>query len=361
MQKIMMNDYIGWGDNLFIRYFFNIITMTILNIPDDFKTFEDEHKITYDFNLTIFTHGDKVKFAVGEIATSWMGCDDSFIKRIQFDELNPCFLERHLAKEIEIRNALERGVELLNDGKYSNAISEFDDVLYYDDEYGQALLYKSKAIFSQGHFVKSLRHYKRAVKLDSSLKDADYHRLLLKKSSQERDDFPKIKRNIYAGDEYFSKGEFAKALESYDRALANPTKFKTKILSKLLNKKATALVKLKLIDDAVEVFKESVKVKPNDYALFNLGMYDYENNSHEFMRHLSITKRQLLVKAEKLDDVGEHVLALECVDEFLDNHYKVDDDYMCALNLKLAILGHLGTDSAGVESIVVQLSSFNSN
>ncbi len=329
--------------------------MTLLDIPDDYKTFEDEEKITYEFNLTVFTNGDKVRFAVGEIATSWMGLDDRFLERIRFDKLNPCFLQRHLAKEIEIRNALERGVELLNDEKYSKAISEFDDVLYYDGQYGEALLLKSKAIFGQGHFVKSLRHYKRAVRADSSLKDVDYHRLLLTKSSQERDGFPKIKKMIYAGDEFFSRGEYAKALESYDRALANPSKFKNRILSKLLNKKASTLVKLDRIDEAVSVFKESINVKPNDYAIFCLGLHDYESVSDAFGRHLSITKGQLLLKAQKLNDVGEYGLAMECLREFFENHYRVDSDYMLALDLKLEISKRLGKDTCGVESVLDRL------
>lgn len=311
--------------------------MTIVNIPDDFITFQDEDKIVYDFNFAIFRHGDKVRFCVGEIATSWLDLEDAFIDRIQFENLNPDFPERHLAKEIEIKNALDRGADLLNNEDLTKAIGMFDEVLYYDPAYGEALLLKSKALFGQGHYVKSLRHYKRAVKSDSRLKDVEYHKLLLAKSSNERDNFPKIKRNIYVGDEYFAKGEFRKALESYDKALVNPSNFKNKILSKLLNKKATALLKLDMIDDAVGVFKQSVSVKPNDYAFFYLGIYDYDSSFNEFRRHLNITKKQLILKARKLYENGEDDLALECLDEFFDNHYRVDDDYNNALDLKSEI------------------------
>ena len=324
--------------------------MNLLNIPDDFISFEDDDKITYDFNLTVFRDGDRVKFAVGKTATSWMGIDDDFIDRIQFEKLNPCFLERHLAKEIKIRNALERGVELLESEKYAKAIGKFDEVLYYDPEYGRALLFNSKAFFAQGHFVKSLRTYKKAVTADDRLRDGDYHRLLLKKSSEERDSFPKIKKNIYAGDEHFAKGEFERALESYERALANPTSFKNRILSKLLNKKATALVKLDRIDEAVEVFKESIKSKPTDYAYFNLGIYG--SDCEALKRNLSITKAQLLMKARRLAECGEADMALECLDEFFDNHFRVDDDYRKALNLKLDVLKSIGGDVGEVERIL---------
>ena len=119
-------------------------------------------------------------------------------------------------------------------------------MLFYDPEYGEALSNKSYALYGQNHFVKSLRYYKRAVEADESLKNMEYHKLLLGKSNEERQHFPKLKLNIYAGDEHFASGEYQKAVDSYNRALMNPSKFKDKILSKLLNKKATTLFFLTL-------------------------------------------------------------------------------------------------------------------
>ena len=323
--------------------------MNFLNIPENRVISKESDKIRYDFNLTIFTCENQVKFSSGDLATSWLDPDDRFIKRISFENLNPCFLEKHVLKEIEIKNILNEAIAFLGNEKYARAISLFDEVLYYDPEYGEALFFKSKTFFKQGHFVKSLRHYKRAIKADGSLKDVEYHKLLLKKSSEERDNFPKIKRNIYAGDEYFSKGEFRNALDSYDKALSNPTSFKTKILSKLLNKKATALVKLDMISEAMEVFKKSLSVKPNDYAYFFMGLYldvDY------LKRDLKITKKQLLLKACSLHEAGDNTLALESVNFFLDNQFKVDSDYKYALNLKLEVLKSLNNDASDVESII---------
>lgn len=325
--------------------------MSLLNIPNHFISSECDGKITYNFNLTIFTGDDSVRFAVGDIGTSWMNFDDSFIERIQFDKLNPCFLERHLAKEIEMRNTLESGIRLLENEKYRNAIEMFDDVLYYDPEYGEALLLKSKALFGERHFVKSLRHYKKAVKADDCLRDIEYHKLLLKKSSEERDAFPKIKRNIYAGDEYFAEGHFEKALKCYDNALADSTGFKEKILPKLLNKKGIVLVRLKRIDEAMEVFSESLNVKQTDCAYYMLGVHASGPNEY-IKKSLKITKRQLLAKSQRLMDFDEFELALDCLDEFLNNHYKVDDDYKKALNLKFDALKHLGKDISKVESVL---------
>ena len=70
----------------------------------------------------------------------------------------------------------------------------------------------------------------------------EYNEALLKEANGERDNFPKLKSDIYAGDEHFKKGEYENAIDSYNRALENPSKFKDKILFKLLNKKATAFL-----------------------------------------------------------------------------------------------------------------------
>ena len=191
------------------------------------------------------THDNKVRFTIGSISTDWMAEDDSFVERIDKANLNKAFPARHLAKEIEIKNTLDEGIAFLQSGKYLRAIENFDEVLFYDPEYGEALLNKSHALCGQKHFVKALRHYKHAVKCGDGLKDNDYHKSLLRQANEERDNFPKLKLNIYAGDEHFAKGEYEDAVDSYNLALKNPSKFKEKILSKLLNKKATALLKMK--------------------------------------------------------------------------------------------------------------------
>lgn len=335
--------------------------MTLLDIPDNHILEKTEDKITYDFNLTIFTQYDKVKFAIGDIETSWMNLDDKFINRIRFEKLNPCFIKDHLAKEIETKNALDEGIYFLNNEKYLKAIEKFDDAIYYDSNYGEAVFYKSKALFGQKHFVKSLRHYKKAVKIDSGLKDIDYHKLLLKKSSEERDNFPKIKQNIYAGDEYFAKGDYKKAADCYTKALANPSKFKDRILYKLLNKKATALLKLNQYDSAGKYFSKSADVFKNDYAYFGLAVSLYKTNSdgafNQKIRQsldnaVEINQSQLLKKALILRDIDEPEVSLEVINEFLAVHYRVDEDYMKALNLKLNVLKTLDEDVREVQKLI---------
>jgi tetratricopeptide (TPR) repeat protein len=341
--------------------------MTFLNIPDKRISDKSDNEITYDFNLTVITLNDRVKFSIGDVETSFMDVNDRFIDRIQFEKLNSCFLAEHIEKEIEIKNLLDDAVGHVSHERFSKAVELLDEVIYYDGDYGEAIFYKSKALYGQRHFVKSLRHYMRAVKCDSSLRDVDYHKLLLKKSGEERDNFPKIKRSIYAGDEHFSRGEFSEALKFYEKALENPTRFKEKILYKLLNKKASSLFELGQYSEAYETFCESVEVSRNDYALFGAANSLYESHHGQINQERSricdllreasgISQAQLIKKAIIFKDMGEFEDCLESLDEFFSIHYRTDDDYIQALNLKLFIQKELGIDTLKTERILDSMS-----
>lgn len=285
--------------------------MTLLNIPDE---------------LTCEILQDKVRFSINGISTNWMDRNDSFTERIDIDNLNPNRLADHLVKEIKIKNTLDEARDYLNKEKYSKTIERLDEVLYYDPAYGEALMIKSHALFGQKHFVKSLRHYRRAVKADKSLKDNDYYRLLLKSANDERSNFPKLKLNIYAGDEHFAKGEYEKAVESYDKALINPSRFKEKILSKLLNKKGSALLKLGRYGEAYECFKKS----NNDFSHFGQGLCEYNLGleiNEEFKGLLNIEKKYQLKQAVILDEMGFHEESMTICNHLYENHLKCDDFY----------------------------------
>ena len=322
--------------------------MNLLNIPQSHITSQSDDKITYDFDLTVSTLDDKVRFAVGDISTSWMDSNDEFITRIQFENLNRCFISNHLRKEIEIKNLLDDGRKYLEAEKYPKAIERFDEAIYYDKNYAEALLLKSHALFGEGHFIKALRYYKRTLKANAYLKDIDYHKLLLARSSEERDNFPKIKLFIYTGDEHFARCDFKKAIESYDKALANPSRFKSKILFKLLNKKGTALFKLQKFDEALDCFKNSLDVKWNDYACFMCGFSSHSLKlplDDSFARPLKITKDEQLYQALILNEAKRYDDAIKCVDDLLSVHFVADKIYFIALSCKISSIEALGMDA----------------
>ena len=303
-----------------------------------------------DLAMTCDVVDGKVKFTCRDLSSNWIDIDDEFIKRIQYVNLNKDKLEQHLECEIRFKNRLDEGNLFLKKEKYSKAISCFDDVLYYDSKYVEALISKSHALFGQRHYVKALRYYRKAGE-SGSFTDSDYYKMLLDKSREERDGFPRIKLNIYAGDEYFTKGDYSRALESYNSALQDSSKFKEKILFKLLNKKATALFLLGEFKQSLECFKKSIEVTDNDYAHFGMGYCLYkmsmddpknrvcescldgiyvEKIRNSFKKAVKINKKQLLIKADIMYDLGCLDEALNYYEEFLNVHFIEDNDYIKA-------------------------------
>lgn len=302
---------------------------------------------------TEFKNG-KVKVSLDNISTNWLDKNDSFLKRIDKDNLNKVFLNEHIKKEIEIKNTLDCGINLLKHDKYTKAILKFDEVLFYDDNYGVALINKSYALRAQKHFVKSLRYYKKAVNASSDLKDMEYYKMLIGEASRERDEFPKIKRNIYAGDEYFTKGEFTQAVKSYDRALENPSKFREKILTKLLNKKATALLKLNEYKKAYECFTQSINCKSNDYAYFGCGVCQFNlglDLNDNFKKLLDIDKNQMLKQILILNELEYFNQSLNISDYLMENTFKVDDYYIKLVNARINTMKNLGMDFSKLKDI----------
>ena len=220
------------------------------------------------------------------------------------------------------------------------------------------MLNKSHALCGQKHFVKALRHYKHAVKCGDGLKDNDYHKSLLRQANEERDNFPKLKLNIYAGDEHFAKGEYEDAVDSYNLALKNPSKFKEKILSKLLNKKATALLKMNEFDEALSCFKQSQNVGANDYAVFGEGCCDHELTlpiADGFRAQLKITKKQMLKQVQILNESSYFAESLIICDYLFNNHFRMNDFYLKLLDVKRYAMKGLGMDLSEIDEIINQI------
>lgn len=315
--------------------------MTSFNVADE---------ITYEIK------DDRVRFAAGGISTDWMDMDDSFIKRIETEKINPAFPLEHIACEIKIKNLLDEGISFLMHERYAKAIDMFDEVIFYDECHVDALIGKSYALKGQGHFVKALRYYRRAAKAGFS--DVEYQKDLIKRANEERDSFPKIKRNIYMGDEAYSRGDYLKAAQSYDNALKDSSKFKDKILHRLLNKKGSALIRLERFDEALECFGKSLDVKKTDYAIFAQGYCRYELDlevSDDFKSLLKIDKSHMLKQALILNEIGCFEEALEVCEFLFENHFTVDDFYFRMLAVKGYALGELGHDGSEVREVLEKL------
>ena len=273
---------------------------------------------------------NKVRFSLDGESTGWMDRDDPFIRRIDEDSLNHDLLAEHIKKEIQIKNTIDEAIRLFGLEKYPKAIEMLDEVLFYDPKYGVALLNKSYCLRAQKHFVKAFRYYMCAVRTDGSLEDVEYYKVLGGEADNEISGFPKLKLSISTGDEYFAFGDFESAIEIYDRALQDNSRFKQKILPKLLNKKATAYLKLEDYDNALICFKESLDAGKSDYAIFGEGICEHRLNlevNPEFRQCLKISKRQMLCQATALRDMGYADDSLRILDFLRRNHFKEDDLY----------------------------------
>ena len=298
--------------------------------------------------LTVDEKGDLIRIGIGDAHTGWISREDSFFKRISDDRLNPFFKIRHLTREIEVKNILDKGIGLLNSQKYVKSISCFDEVLHYDGGYIEALINKSHALFGQAHYVKSLRFYKKAVNSGYG-GDVQYYKLLLKKSGEERENFPKIKRNIYAGDEAVAEGNFDRALVFYKRALVDTSRFKDKILFKLFNKMAFVLIKLHRFDEALASFDESIKADENDLAYFGRGYCKHRLGMDcvdSLRQAQKIDEKCLLEKARIFNELGYYGDALDAFNEFLNNHFALDSSFKSAVCGKIIALDALDLDSS---------------
>lgn len=308
--------------------------------------------------LSIEQENEKVRLSINDVSTNWLSQNDLFLKRIESLQLNPVFLDEHLTLEIKVKNFIDSGIEFSRENKPSKAIEMFDRAIYYDEHYGLALINKSYALRQQKHFVKSLRHYKKAVRADESLKDNDYYKLLLKEANNERDHFPKIKLNIYIGDEYFTNEEYEKALNSYKKALKDQSKFKDKILFKLLNKTGTVYLKLNDYENALDCFTHSIDQFENDYAYFGCGICQYNLNldvSDKFKKSLNLSKKQQLKQIIILNKLGFFKDSLKICDELSENHFAVDDLYLKLINEKMHSMKQLNLDISALEKVLENL------
>ena len=271
-----------------------------------------------------------IRFTFKNLSTDWMDKSDSFLKRIDETQLNEMHFEKHILKEMQIKNTLDRAIKYLEENKYDEAIKYFDEVLFYDSQYSKALFYKSKALCNQKHYIKALRYYKKAIMLDDSFNDSEFLNFLVENSKIEKDNFAEFKLHIYQADECFKKGEYLKALKSYDLALQNQSKINNKILYKLFNKKATALMKLNDYKNALKLFDKSLEIKKNNYSYFGKGYCLYKldlNIVDEFKKPLKIDKKHLLKQASVLNELGFFDEVIVICDELFENHFKKDDFY----------------------------------
>jgi len=147
-------------------------------------------------------------------------------------------------------------------------------------------------------------------------------------------------------------------LDFYDKALMNPSKFKSKIIYKLLNKKGLVLVRLNRIDEALASFEASNQALDNGLAYFGIGYCRHalgEDCADSLKKAEGIDKKYLLKKAMIFNDIKLYDDALDAFNLFLHNHFRLDSGFKSAIEGKMTALDNLDLESTFERKILLQL------
>ena len=140
--------------------------------------------------------------------------------------------------------------------------------------------------------------------------------------------------------------------------MKNPSKFKNKILFKLLNKRGFVLIKLERFKEALATFDESIESHKNDVAIFARGYCKYElgwDCRDDLRMAIEIDKRQLFCKAMIFNKIEDYKDGLNAFNEFLNNHFRMDSSFKSAIEGKAVALENLNMDSAFERQILSQI------
>ena len=138
----------------------------------------------------------------------------------------------------------------------------------------------------------------------------------------------------------------------------NPSKFKSKIIYKLLNKKGLVLVRLNRIDEALESFEASNQALDNGLAYFGIGYCRHslgEDCADSLKKAEGIDKKYLLKKALIFNDIKLYDDALDAFNLFLHNHFRLDSGFKSAIEGKMIALDNLDLESTFEREILLQL------
>ena len=203
---------------------------------------------------------------------------------------------------------------------YDNAIKQFESILeketdnFYDASYNKAIcLYaKNDQKGCEGIFKKLNKKKKKPLTLLSQgiicLKDKKYE--LGKKKFE--DVTSRDSDNIYGyhgrGQCLFENGNIEEALDSYNEALGKKPDY-----ANALNSKAIALDKLNKKSEALKIYEDLNKLKPeNAVYLLNYAVFLFENENLE-------KSEEILGKAEKLFETQKNDFDEEIVKMFEKN------------------------------------------
>jgi tetratricopeptide (TPR) repeat protein len=174
-------------------------------------------------------------------------------------------------KKINVQVELNKGIQFLNNNDINNAINSFNTVIKADPKNATAHYYLGVCFQKQGNNDGALQKYNKAIELKSDYIEA-----------------------IYA------KGNLQYILKQYEPSISTMNKIiqiytekklaPNPLLGEVYYKLAMSYSYLQNIDNAINYFKKSIEINPqNAYAHYYLGMAYYNKKQKDLaIQHLNI-------------------------------------------------------------------------
>ncbi|MDP2719405.1 MAG: tetratricopeptide repeat protein, partial [Dehalococcoidia bacterium] len=163
-----------------------------------------------------------------------------------------------------------RGWALLNEGKYDEAIAEFDTAIKLDPEYFYAYSFRGFAYSKKGQYDLAIADYSKAIELDPKNANAYLNRAFAYYNNKQYDlaiaDYNKAieldpkNANAYLnrGLAYYYKGQYALAIADYNKVIELDPKN-----ANAWNNKGVALNKLSRSAEAMESYTRALQIDPS--------------------------------------------------------------------------------------------------
>ncbi|GAV58758.1 TPR_1 domain-containing protein/TPR_11 domain-containing protein [Cephalotus follicularis] len=289
----------------------------------------------------------KLSLICGSSSDSTENQSKSSIKSDMHNEINDeskrnkkfCVTRISKTKSISIDFRLSRGIAQVNEGKYTAAISIFDQILREDPTYPEALIGRGTAYAFQRQLEAAIADFTNAIRSNPSAGEA------WKRRGQAR----------------AALGESVEAIEDLTKAL----EFEPN-LADILHERGIVNFKFKDFSAAVKDLSECVKLDKDNksaytylgLALSSIGEYKRAEDAH--LKSIQLDRNFLEAwthLAQFYHDMANSTKALECLQQVV----QVDSRFAKAYHLRGILFHGMGEHRKAIKDLSVGLSIDNSN
>jgi tetratricopeptide (TPR) repeat protein len=304
--------------------------------------------------------------------------------------------------KLEAREFYNKGLALVNLGKYEEAINCYNEAIAIDPKFAEAWANKGSALGNLNRYEEEIECYDKTIEINPKIVEAWFNKgVVLENLSRYKEAIdclneairlnPKFaeawhKKGIYLGKDF---SNFAESIECFDEAIRLNPKFAEAWSNKgssLLNlgrnleaiicfdealiinpknadtwsNKGCALVNLNRKIEAIKCFDEAIKINPKHaafwfnkgLALANLGIYDEAINCYDEAIVINPKSADTLIcKGAALRKLSRFEEAIECYNKVISINQKYAEAW-CDKGLALGCLGRFKEGLMCVEQAI---------